>query len=198
MLANGIVLGVIQEQSMRMADGIVQKDCLDMIGGIQRDEEGVLYDLSDQVWRVLCANRDGNGNPAPSIIYRQTILGFLSGTPSSKGLDVEELLKEDFHEAATAFLRVVRDTVWNRRAFRGTGPYGDLLGLSPRYARVDDFVCILYGCSVPVILRPPKNYPEGRWHLIGEAYVDGMMDGEVFWRMSQDEMAKRGAKFIIR
>jgi heterokaryon incompatibility protein (HET) len=202
MLAYGLILGVIQEQSMRMADGIVQKDSLDVIGGIHRDEDGYLYDLSDQVWRILCANRDGNGKPAPGIIYRQTILGFFNNPPPSKprkDLDVEDLLKEDLHEDAISFLRVVRDTVWNRRAFRGIGDFGELLGLSPRYARVDDYVCILYGCSVPVILRPPpKNHPEGRWHLIGEAYVDGMMDGEVFWRMSQGERTQREVTFIIR
>lgn len=38
-----------------------------------------------------------------------------------------------------------------------------------------DQICILYGCSVPVVLRPEGG---GRWKLVGECYVQGVMDGE--------------------
>jgi len=198
MMAYGIVLGMIQEQSMRMADGIVQQECLDILDGIKRDEEGVLYDLSDSVWRVICANRDGSGKPAPDLIYRRTMLGFLDRPSFGKGLDTEELLKEDFPETTMAFLRVVRDTVWNRRTFRGTGPYGELLGLSPRYAREGDIICILYGCSVPVVLRPSEDIKEECWQLIGEAYVDGMMEGEIFRSMDREQTVGTEVQFVIR
>jgi hypothetical protein len=44
-------------------------------------------------------------------------------------------------------------------------------------------ICILYGCSVPVVLRPIRNSEscnEFYYELIGECYVHGMMDGEAF------------------
>ncbi len=52
----------------------------------------------------------------------------------------------------------------------------DLFGLGPALTEQGDFVCILYGCSVPVILR--QLSPKDVYILIGEAYVHGKMDGE--------------------
>ncbi|KAE8447302.1 hypothetical protein EG329_010860 [Mollisiaceae sp. DMI_Dod_QoI] len=39
-----------------------------------------------------------------------------------------------------------------------------------------DYICILAGCSVPVILRARED---GGFHIVGDAYVGGIMDGEV-------------------
>ena len=47
------------------------------------------------------------------------------------------------------------------------------LGLGPRRARGGDLVCILYGCSVPVIIR---KYGQG-YRFVGESYIHGLMDG---------------------
>ena len=49
----------------------------------------------------------------------------------------------------------------------------------------NDFICILYGCSVPVVLREQKLGEETFWELVGECYVHGMMDGEA---MEQDRV----------
>ncbi|KAL7896603.1 heterokaryon incompatibility domain-containing protein [Trichoderma sp. TUCIM 5745] len=51
-----------------------------------------------------------------------------------------------------------------------------LFGLAPKEAEDGDLVCILFGCTVPVILRPIEDL--GLYKLIGEAYVHGVMDGE--------------------
>ena len=49
------------------------------------------------------------------------------------------------------------------------------IGLGPREMRKDDLVCILYGCRLPVVLRR-----DGRsYNLIGPAYVNGAMGGEL-------------------
>jgi len=49
-----------------------------------------------------------------------------------------------------------------------------ITGLAPWDTEVGDVICVLLGCRIPVILRE-KN---GKWELIGEAYVYGYMDGE--------------------
>ncbi|KAK6515898.1 hypothetical protein TWF281_004490 [Arthrobotrys megalospora] len=55
----------------------------------------------------------------------------------------------------------------------------ELFGLCPGDTRSEDFVCIIYGCSVPVVLRLTAPGPlQQRFSLIGEAYVHGKMDGE--------------------
>ena len=51
-----------------------------------------------------------------------------------------------------------------------------LLAMAPRRSKKGDVICILYGCSVPVVLR--KRPESGHYRFIGECYVDGFMNGE--------------------
>lgn len=50
-----------------------------------------------------------------------------------------------------------------------------LFGICPPESRSGDLICILHGCSVPVVLRQEEH---GYMRLVGEAYVHGKMDGE--------------------
>ena len=50
-----------------------------------------------------------------------------------------------------------------------------LFGLGPPATKEGDVVCVLYGCSVPVILWKSSD---GHMIQIGEAYVNGKMEGE--------------------
>lgn len=49
------------------------------------------------------------------------------------------------------------------------------LGLGPMTVEVGDLVCILLGSNLPFILRKQGN---GEYHLVGESYARGLMDGE--------------------
>lgn len=60
-----------------------------------------------------------------------------------------------------------------RRLFRTQSNY---LGTGPRSLREGDEVWILHGGSVPFVLRRQSN---GNYRLIGEAFVYGIMHGEV-------------------
>lgn len=50
------------------------------------------------------------------------------------------------------------------------------LGLAPTAVRPGDIVVILLGCKCPIILRP---YSDDLFHVIGECYIHGLMDGEI-------------------
>ncbi|AEO59720.1 hypothetical protein MYCTH_2119855 [Thermothelomyces thermophilus ATCC 42464] len=50
-----------------------------------------------------------------------------------------------------------------------------LLGLGCPGVQAGDVVCILYGTTVPYVLRPR---PDGAMSLVGDAYIHGAMDGE--------------------
>ena len=50
----------------------------------------------------------------------------------------------------------------------------DQIGLGPAAATKGDIVAILYGCSVPVVLRKSGD---GEVTLVGECYVHGLMAG---------------------
>jgi hypothetical protein len=55
------------------------------------------------------------------------------------------------------------------------GTSNGFLGLAPANARQGDYVYILLGCNVPVILRLTGG---GSFKVIGECYIQGLMDGE--------------------
>ncbi|KAF7536302.1 hypothetical protein G7054_g4638 [Neopestalotiopsis clavispora] len=56
---------------------------------------------------------------------------------------------------------------------------GGLIGMAPPHARKGDIVCVLLGCSVPVVLREVRTDPHLVYTFVGECYVHGIMDGEI-------------------
>ncbi|KAI0872198.1 heterokaryon incompatibility protein-domain-containing protein [Hypoxylon argillaceum] len=55
----------------------------------------------------------------------------------------------------------------------------EFFGLGPPHMEKGDIICILFGCSVPVVLRRISAMRrEVRHQLVGEVYVHGQMDGE--------------------
>jgi hypothetical protein len=49
-------------------------------------------------------------------------------------------------------------------------------GLAAKTALQDDIICILLGCTVPVILRPSAD--GSSYRVVGESYIHGFIDGE--------------------
>lgn len=52
-----------------------------------------------------------------------------------------------------------------------------LLGLVPEGTRPGDIICVLFGCYVPLVLRPGGG---STFKIVGGCYVDGVMRGEPF------------------
>lgn len=77
----------------------------------------------------------------------------------------------------------------NRRFFLTTS---GRIGIGPRAMQAEDFLCVLFGCKWPVILRPKGVDHE----LIGICYVDGIMYGEAV--QSHFEKGLQDAVFTIR
>ena len=69
-----------------------------------------------------------------------------------------------------------------RRIFRTHENY---LGNGPKNARPGDQVWILAGAKIPFVLRPQEN---GKYVVLGDAYVHGIMHGEAF--------EKQGFEFV--
>lgn len=64
-----------------------------------------------------------------------------------------------------------------------------MLGLGCPGVEVGDVICVLYGTTVPYVLRPR---PDGAMEFVGDAYIHGAMDGEAI------TCAERGPDEIIR
>jgi hypothetical protein len=58
-----------------------------------------------------------------------------------------------------------------------------LVGLGCPGMRVGDIVVVLYGCSMPYILRPRWN---GTMEFVGDCYVHGLMNGEELARVQRN------------
>lgn len=96
---------------------------------------------------------------------------------------------EGEHEESIPIDRISQDlesSFWTahsgRRAFRTTNGRFGLSGLS---LRTGDVVWVIAGVETPLVLRP-CGWAE--WQLVGEAYVDGIMNGEA---VSQGDMHLR-------
>jgi hypothetical protein len=76
--------------------------------------------------------------------------------------------------SAVEFLRRVQAATWNKK-FMIT--VGGKFGLVPEESKRRDSLCLIYGCSVPVVMRPTPN--GNHWLLVGECYIHGIMNGEL-------------------
>jgi hypothetical protein len=64
------------------------------------------------------------------------------------------------------------------------------IGMAVERAMKGDLICVLFGCSIPVLLR--KSADGDTFKLIGECFLDGHMDGSV---LGQSELPER--EFVI-
>jgi len=168
-------------------------------------------------WRTLVGNRDAHGQKPPSHWIRACKDAF-NRRPTGGALNTGEVLTSNCPSPTVDFLERVQCMVWERRLVSLCGPPCSsgtdqqicTLGLAPSKCKKRDLVCILFGCSVPVLLRKfidgrPTNKGLGctcnqvdcqcdpdikrsedgtptnvHYEFIGECYVHGMMDGEAF------------------
>ena len=53
------------------------------------------------------------------------------------------------------------------------------LGMGPSHTEPGDLVVIFYGDRIAYVIRPAPEHRENTYTLVGEAYCDGIMDGEI-------------------
>lgn len=87
-----------------------------------------------------------------------------------------------------SFLARFRDTTkkMNRRLLISEK---GMLGMAPIKAKKGDIICVLFGCSVPLLLR--QRHSQEEYEFIGECYLDGYMNGEALDSMEADSDSLR-------
>jgi len=75
------------------------------------------------------------------------------------------------YKLVSAYVGVL-DIMTERKYFVSASGY---LGMGPSGATSGDFIVLMFGCKMPYILRPIG----GKYRFIGDAYVHGIMDGEL-------------------
>ena len=90
--------------------------------------------------------------------------------------------RNKIYPAWIKFFEAIQFAMAGHRAMFGTCEHG-FLGWGPTGLQVDDEICIIIGASTPFILRPLENVAgmnlgAQRWRLVGECYIQGLMNGE--------------------
>jgi hypothetical protein len=193
----GFILGTVRGCSDLMRDAIVPGDWLTRLGWYNDYNNHV----PELVWRMLVADRTSTGGELPDW-YRRACLHCLkdSRLVNSKGdLNTNTPpLATRLDSMTSIYLKRLRSVIWRRRIIQAQSQLpqdNDLLfGLAPERCREGDIICIIEGCSVPVVLRTKKNPVKsaplgssGVYELIGEAYVHRKMYGEAVHDMRHIE-----------
>jgi hypothetical protein len=218
----GILLGTIETfTASAVHSGMLTKNSLSMLGWCGTLETGI----DDRLWRTLVANRDPDSRIAPTW-YRRACALALTKIDGDGHLDSAALIADKSQPSTLiSYLRRVLVATENKKIFRctknttsddSTGAkegaqeqakeqiHEAIVGLGPEDMGSvgQQWVCILYGCSVPVILNEVdgrKYQGDGTYHvkLTGPCYVHGYMEGEIFAGMSEEDIRSRSITFSI-
>jgi hypothetical protein len=162
---SGIILGTVADLSEPMRRGVVPGEWLRNLGW-----KRAIPNVPETVWRTLVADRSpGGGNPLGW--YSLACFHCLTDDriTDDEG-DMHANIEDELPEQVSKYLSRVRSVIWKRRILRvdaASTKMGESLdltypmfGLGPQETEKHDIVCILFGCSVPVVLRPTRKIPE--------------------------------------
>lgn len=161
---------------------LAKQEDFGMLGAVNND----LDSLPDQFFRAVTGNRveAQAGQPVENVDY----------TPSHfPPADWVEIVRSTFAQvpqfsgkARTVSLKEQRMALTSAKivlsAKRRLAVTDTSMGFVPSLSELDDKIFILAGCSVPVVLRRLPSADTGdssfECELVGECYLDGVMDGE--------------------
>jgi hypothetical protein len=92
-------------------------------------------------------------------------------------------------DPSDTFLTRFQDTVKKKSRRLMVTAEGEV-GMGPCRARPGDAVVVLFGCSIPLVLRRVGSVEA--WQVVGEAYVHGLMNGEI------NRLVARGERVVER
>ena len=218
LFVKGIEIGTVSWTYGPVSRGVISRECLER-GGARNAGRGMTR-VPDRLWRTLVADRNADGeNPPPW--YHRAALYCMALVDNNGDIATHELLDPGTFahnrqpQIVTEYLKRVQAVSWNRKFIEAT-PHANAetsdpearclnvtisesepdFGLAPPVTEFGDRVCILFGCSVPCILRP-VNDGTGHYTFVGEAYIYGKMDGEAIAAMKDSELLKATKEFVI-
>jgi hypothetical protein len=133
-------------------------------------------------------SKDPN-HPALSYLLVDQIIAIITG--SGRALDFPKIVAHLFNAETLDLLQRVRTCARNRRLFFLSDKR---LGLCAN-VEVGDLVTILFGSSLPVVLRPSADMAD-YYTVVGQAYVDGMCDGEAVDGLNNGQFSLKTFKLV--
>jgi hypothetical protein len=157
MYVRGFQLDVITEVAEVARSGHIPIEWADLAEW--EDAEGF---PPDAFWRTLVANRGRDGKNPPVYYSRACEESFRKGGLQSGAIDTTALIEYERNSVVAQFCRRVQAVTWNRALVRTRS---QKLGLVGKDVQKNDLVCILYGCSVPVVLRESPRKTEEEFKI---------------------------------
>lgn len=112
-----------------------------------------------EFWRTLVADRGKDDRNPPYYYATACRESVRKGGLRGGSVDTGALINSERNSIIAEFCRRVQAVIWNRCLIKTEDPL-NVLGLASQHVRKGDLVCIIFGCTVPVILRK-VNKPEG-------------------------------------
>jgi len=198
--AKGAILGTVCKTSALMHSGTITLPTLELLGWTGSLDDGV----DDQLWKTLAANRTPDGTKAP-VWYRRACALALTKLNEFGHLDLSALTSSKSEASAMIdYLQRVNNVVERRKIFRcmlASASFSEetTVGIGPHNVKAGDIVCILFGCSVPLVLRrvPFDVEAAQSFRLIGTCYVHGHMEGEHFVGLDERSIDSLSMDFRI-
>lgn len=110
----------------------------------------------ESLWRTMVADRGPNGSNPPRWYPRAFAYG-AKELGVSCGFNIHTLIHHTQCSIVAELFRRVYSVIFNRRLFTAVWRGMQAIGLAPLQAQKGDLICILYGCSVPVCIRPKRS-----------------------------------------
>ena len=133
------------------------------------------FQREEAIWRIPIADQEQDTSIGRN--RRATALSRQGFNDVTRGIEFEAEEREKWSEGKSSYINMM-GYLHNRRPFLSKKGY---VGLGPGGLREGDLIYVLLGAYVPFILRASQDSVDHE--LIGEAYVHGIMDGEL---MQQD------------
>ena len=164
--------------------------------------------IPNEYWRTLVADRGPSGDKPPPW-YASSCEHCLYQNPR-RDLDTSTFIRRSESANVKEYLRRVQLSIWNRRLLRVQTKLGRAdtiqdslrLGLGPAETQQGDSLIILYGCSVPLVVRRQAkklvmNEQQLEEHVIlGECFVYGLMDSEALRLVRTNRTKEKDFYFV--
>ena len=149
MYVQGFIIDEVEEVKDASSAGDIPRAWLELGGWDPPFDK----DPPDDLWRTLVADRGRDNRNPPYYYARACRESAQKGNINSGRIATMSLINNERNSIITEFCRRVHAVIWSRRMFKTKEKR---LGLAYD-VKPGDKVCILYGCTVPVILRKKKK-----------------------------------------
>jgi hypothetical protein len=150
----GFVVGMVADVRDAAQGGCIPRSWLEFSGW----EPPYNKDPPAEFWRTIVADRGANNRNPPYYYARACRESVDRGGLQSGRVNTTALIYNERNSIIAEFCRRVQAVIWNRSLFKTDK---GKLGLGKNVQK-GDLICVLYGCTVPVILSRRSKDPGER------------------------------------